>query len=106
MSVELNELVEVYGEGALLAFGGAIIGVCFGFFAQRSKFCLRAAVIDFGTGISKTNFLFGCWLFLRQSLAHRPWFYGADWTAVGLGKSLHVAVCRVPLSVACCLALA
>lgn len=50
MSVELNELVEIYGEGDLLAFGGAIIGVCFGFFAQRSKFCLRAAVIDFWHG--------------------------------------------------------
>ena len=50
MSASLNELVEIYGEGAVLAIGGAVIGVLFGFFAQRSKFCLRAAVIDFWHG--------------------------------------------------------
>ena len=50
MSIALSELLEVYGEGNLLAFGGAAIGLFFGFFAQRSKFCLRAAVIDFWHG--------------------------------------------------------
>ena len=50
MSTSLNELVEIYGEGAVLAAGGAVIGLFFGFFAQRSKFCLRAAVIDFWHG--------------------------------------------------------
>jgi uncharacterized membrane protein YedE/YeeE len=43
-------VVEIYGEGTVLAIGGAVIGVLFGFFAQRSKFCLRAAVIDFWHG--------------------------------------------------------
>lgn len=50
MSIALNEVVEIYGEGTVLAIGGAFIGVLFGFFAQRSKFCLRAAVIDFWHG--------------------------------------------------------
>ncbi len=50
MSIALNEVVEIYGEGTVLAIGGAVIGVLFGFFAQRSKFCLRAAVIDFWHG--------------------------------------------------------
>ncbi|MEN9996066.1 MAG: hypothetical protein RL462_842 [Pseudomonadota bacterium] len=50
MSIALNEVVEIYGEGTILAIGGAVIGVLFGFFAQRSKFCLRAAVIDFWHG--------------------------------------------------------
>ena len=50
MSASLNELVEIYGEGAVLAAGGAVIGLFFGFFAQRSRFCLRAAVIDFWHG--------------------------------------------------------
>ena len=50
MSFALNEVVEIYGEGTVLAIGGAVIGVLFGFFAQRSKFCLRAAVIDFWHG--------------------------------------------------------
>ena len=50
MSIALNEVVEIYGEGTVLAIGGAVIGVLFGFFSQRSKFCLRAAVIDFWHG--------------------------------------------------------
>jgi uncharacterized membrane protein YedE/YeeE len=50
VSIALNEVVEIYGEGTVLAIGGAVIGVLFGFFAQRSKFCLRAAVIDFWHG--------------------------------------------------------
>ena len=50
MSFALNEVIEIYGEGTVLAIGGAVIGMLFGFFAQRSKFCLRAAVIDFWHG--------------------------------------------------------
>jgi hypothetical protein len=42
--------VEQHGTGAVLAAGGAVIGVLFGFFAQRSRFCLRAAVIEFWRG--------------------------------------------------------
>lgn len=38
---------ERYGEPSVMALGGACIGLMFGFFAQRSKFCLRAAVIEF-----------------------------------------------------------
>jgi uncharacterized protein len=45
--MNLTALNETYGESALLAVGGLAIGVLFGFFGQRSKFCLRAAVIEF-----------------------------------------------------------
>ena len=38
---------ERYGDSTALALGGIVIGVLFGFFAQRSKFCLRAAAIEF-----------------------------------------------------------
>jgi uncharacterized membrane protein YedE/YeeE len=47
MSVFVSELIEAYSDGVVLAVGGALIGTLFGFFAQRSKFCLRAAVIEF-----------------------------------------------------------
>jgi uncharacterized membrane protein YedE/YeeE len=40
-------LIESYGEKAVLAFGGLLIGALFGFFAQRSKFCLRSATLEF-----------------------------------------------------------
>lgn len=45
--MNLATLVEQYGDGAVLASGGALIGVLFGFMAQRSRFCLRAAVVEF-----------------------------------------------------------
>lgn len=40
-------LIESYGEKTVLAAGGLVIGALFGFFAQRSKFCLRSATLEF-----------------------------------------------------------
>jgi uncharacterized membrane protein YedE/YeeE len=40
-------LIESYGEKTVLALGGLLIGAMFGFFAQRSKFCLRSATLEF-----------------------------------------------------------
>lgn len=45
--MNLASLLEHYGDSLFLASGGLVIGGLFGFFAQRSKFCLRAAVIEF-----------------------------------------------------------
>ena len=45
--MNLASLLETYGDSQVLAIGGALVGLCFGFFAQRSRFCLRAAVIEF-----------------------------------------------------------
>lgn len=47
MFVDLATILEQHGESPVLALGGVTIGALFGFFAQRSKFCLRAAVIEF-----------------------------------------------------------
>jgi uncharacterized membrane protein YedE/YeeE len=44
--VNLTNLIETFGDHSVLAMGGALIGLFFGFFAQRSKFCARAAVIE------------------------------------------------------------
>ena len=41
---------ETYGEPFVLAVGGLLVGLLFGFFAQRSRFCLRAAVVEFWRG--------------------------------------------------------
>jgi len=48
--MDLSALLEQHGESAVLATGGLALGLLFGFFAQRSKFCLRAAVIEFWHG--------------------------------------------------------
>ncbi len=45
--MDLATILEQWGDGTVLATGGAVIGALFGYFAQRSRFCLRAAVIDF-----------------------------------------------------------
>ena len=45
--MNLATILEQYGDGPILATGGALIGALFGFTAQRSRFCLRAAVIEF-----------------------------------------------------------
>ncbi len=45
--MNLSIALEQYGEAAVLGSGGLLIGLSFGFFAQRSRFCLRAAVIEF-----------------------------------------------------------
>ncbi|TSE31427.1 sulfur transport [Tepidimonas thermarum] len=45
--MDLAAWIERWGEPAVLAWGGLILGLGFGFFGQRSKFCLRAAVIEF-----------------------------------------------------------
>lgn len=45
--MNLESILERYGDSVILALGGLIIGVLFGFFAQRSKFCMRSAAIEF-----------------------------------------------------------
>ena len=48
--IDMTSLLEQHGEATVLATGGLVLGLMFGFFAQRSKFCLRAAVIEFWRG--------------------------------------------------------
>ncbi len=45
--MNLATILEQHGESLVLASTGAGIGLLFGFFAQRSRFCLRAATIEF-----------------------------------------------------------
>ena len=40
------DLIDWLGEDLSLALGGLVIGALFGFFAQRSRFCLRAAAVE------------------------------------------------------------
>ncbi|WP_425261101.1 YeeE/YedE family protein [Rubrivivax sp. RP6-9] len=43
----LERWIERLGENGTLAVGALLIGLLFGFMAQRSRFCLRSAVIEF-----------------------------------------------------------
>ena len=46
----LEELIEVYGEGAVLMAVGGLVGAVFGAAAQHSRFCLRAATVEVAEG--------------------------------------------------------
>ena len=39
-------LIDLIGENATALVGGVVVGGLFGFFAQRSAFCTRSAVLD------------------------------------------------------------
>jgi uncharacterized membrane protein YedE/YeeE len=57
----LEVATEGLGENGVLAVGAVLIGMVFGFMAQRSRFCLRSAVIEFArnhTGGKLTVWLF------------------------------------------------
>ncbi len=46
----LENLIETYGEGAILMALGGVVGVLFGATAQHSRFCLRAATVEVAEG--------------------------------------------------------
>ena len=48
--MDLSSLLETYGENTVIAAIGLGIGLFFGGFAQRSRFCLRSAVVEFWEG--------------------------------------------------------
>ncbi|MBI5261768.1 MAG: YeeE/YedE family protein [Bradyrhizobium sp.] len=43
----LTQLVDLLSEDLISWVGGLLVGGLFGFFAQRSRFCLRAAAVEF-----------------------------------------------------------
>ncbi len=45
--MELGGLIEILGEQHTIALAGVLVGALFGAFAQRSRFCLRSAVVEF-----------------------------------------------------------
>lgn len=48
--MDLTFLFDWLGERGTGAAGGAVIGIVFGAFAQQSRFCLRAAAVEFSRG--------------------------------------------------------
>ncbi len=47
---DFSGLIDRFGASNVLAAAGLLTGLLFGFMAQRSRFCLRAAAIEFWSG--------------------------------------------------------
>ena len=63
--MSIDALIDSFGQARTLGLGGLLIGVMFGFFAQRSRFCLRSAAVEFSRGESgsKSGGKLTVWLF-------------------------------------------
>lgn len=74
----LDTLIESLGQARALGLGGLLIGMAFGFFAQRSRFCLRSATIEFsrqvhGGKLTVWLFTFSVALLSTQGLIALGW---------------------------------
>ncbi|MBU6257548.1 MAG: YeeE/YedE family protein [Burkholderiales bacterium] len=70
----IEALTDYLGEGRTLALIGLVVGAGFGFMAQRSRFCLRSAVVEFarnhpGGKLTVWLFAFATATLLTQLLA-------------------------------------
>jgi len=79
----LEGLIGRFGETGGSAVLGALIGVLFGFFAHRSRFCLRSAVIEFARGTHEGKltvwlFTFSTAVLLTQAFILAGWLDVSD----------------------------
>jgi uncharacterized protein len=85
--MDANSLLEFFGEKTGMALCGLLIGLGFGFFAQRSRFCLRSAVVEFWNrqGTAKL----AVWLFAFSSaVVATQLFVTAGWLDVSQARQL------------------
>ena len=88
MSAALIETSLVrLGETGATALAGALIGLLFGFFAHRSRFCLRSAVIEFARGTREGKLT--VWLFtFSTAVLLTQAFVVAGWLDVSQARQL------------------
>lgn len=83
MDAVIEAAVARLGEGGAVAAAGALIGLLFGFFAHRSRFCLRSAVIEFARGTHEGKltvwlFTFSTAVLLTQAFILAGWLDVTD----------------------------
>lgn len=59
--MDLESVIARLGEMWTITLAGGVIGLLFGFFAHRSRFCMRSAVIEFARGTHEGKLT--VWLF-------------------------------------------
>jgi len=85
--MELSSLIEALGEKSAVTLAGLSIGIFFGIFAQRSRFCLRSAVVEFWNrdGCSKL----AVWLFaFSAAVIATQLFITQGWLDVSQARQL------------------
>lgn len=75
------------GEMWTITLAGAAVGLCFGFFAQRSRFCLRSAVIEFARNAAGGKLTVWLFAFSTAVLATQI-FIAAGWLDVSTARPL------------------
>jgi len=98
MSIPLLEsvvdpVVTRLGESTSLALTGLLVGMAFGFLAQRSRFCLRSAVIEFARNLTGGKltvwlFAFATAVLATQALAWAGWFDASEARQIATRGSL------------------
>lgn len=91
--VWLDAVVEKLGESTVLALTGLLVGVAFGFLGQRSRFCLRSAVIEFARNLTGGKltvwlFAFATAVLATQALALAGWFDASESRQIAARGSL------------------
>ena len=88
--MDLNSLTELLGDKTTITLAGLIVGLLFGICAQRSRFCLRSAVVEFWNrqGTAKL----AIWLFAFSSaIVATQLFITQGWLDVGQARQLSAA---------------
>jgi len=85
--VTLSALIEWLGDGVVLALAGLSVGLVFGALAQRSRFCLRAATVEFSRGSLGPKV--GIWLLtFSAAVAATQGLIAAGWLDVNEARQL------------------
>jgi uncharacterized membrane protein YedE/YeeE len=80
--------IAAWGEGPVSLIGGLALGLFFGFAAQRSRFCLRAATIEFWRGTLGEKVAIWLLAFSAAVLATQA-AVGLDWLTLGDVRQLN-----------------
>ena len=97
LDAALESATAAFGERGGTALAGALIGLLFGFFAHRSRFCLRSAVIEFARNTREGRltvwlFTFSTAVLLTQGFIVAGWLDVGDARALAMRGSLSGAV--------------
>ncbi len=85
--MDLNSLPELLGEKTTIALAGLVVGLLFGICAQRSRFCLRSAVVEFWNRQGSAKL--AIWLFAFSSaIVATQFFITQGWLDVGQARQL------------------